>query len=568
MVRSTRRDRPDRESEGGRVVLLLILGLAMLAGCLYVVAYLGAGDKVPVGTRVGGVEIGGHSQSSAITLLRDGLADRASTPFTVNVNGRTQQVPPRKVGLGVDYVASVRAAGAEQSWSPSHLWTYYTSGGALDPVVTLDQPKLAQLVRRLDAADGRLATDGSVSFTREGFRINPPRPGLQVDPKAAGNAFWAAYLTDEPSVQLELAPTPPVIDATAIHAFIQRFANAALASAVVLRFGHTPLRLQPSAYARLLGSRHVGRRLVPTIRTKRLGALVDARLRGDAPVDAPRDATVALVGGRPHIVRARPGLVFAPGEVASALLRAIRSPRRTAQVRASTAPATFTNADARRLRIRHPISFFAVHLQRGMHADRLTTAAAHLDGTVLHPGDTLSLRSALGAGLPGHSAGTALATGVFNAAWLGGLLLGSHATLPSYTGTYPVGRDASLRDGQDLALTDNTPYGVLVSVVVGRPTAAHGGSLTVTLWSAPRWSITSSHSTPANVVPAGVDVRRGRHCRSSLGRTGFDVTVTRSFAPRGQSTVDHTGSYPVHYAPVAAVVCRSHHHHHHHHHGH
>jgi hypothetical protein len=566
VVRSNRQDEwPAQESEGGRVVLVLILGLALLAGCCYVAAYLGAGDKVPVGTRVGGVEIGGHSQSSAITLLRDGLADRAGTPFTVSVNGRTQQVPPRQVGLDVDYVASVRAAGAEQSWSPSHLWSYYTSGGAIDPVLSLDQSKLARLVERLDATDGRTSSDGSVVFTHEGFRINPPRPGLEIDLKAAGSAFWGAYLTDEPSVALALTPTPPVIDAAAIHVFIRRFANPALASPVVLHLGHTPLRLQPSAYAHLLGSRHRGNRLVPTVRAKALAALVDARLSGDDPIDAPRDATVALVGGRPRVVRARPGLVFAPAAVASALLRAVRSPRRTAHVHASTAPASFTNADARKLRIRHPISFSTVHLRRGMHTDRLVAAAARLDGTVLRPGDSLSLRGALGAGIPGHSAGTALATGLFNAVWLGGLQLGSHATLPSYTGSYPMGRDASLLEGQDLAFTDNTPYGVLVSIVVGRPTSSHGGSLTTTLWSAPRWTITSSHSDPTNVVPAGRTVGHGARCHHRPGRHGFDVTVTRSFAPRGTDTVEHSSSYAVHYTPVPALVCRTHRHHRHHH---
>jgi vancomycin resistance protein YoaR len=264
-------------------------------------------------------------------------------------------------------------------------------------------------------------------------------------------------------------------------------------------------------------------------------------------------------------VKARPGLTFAPDDVASALLRAIRSPRRTAHVHATMAPASFTNADARKLRIRHPISVFTVHLRRGMHADRLMAAAVQLDGTVLKPGDSLSLRGALGEAVPGQGAGTALATGVFNAAWLGGLRLGSHATLPSYGGSYPMGRDASLRDGQDLTFLDDTPYGVLVSIVVGRPTSSHGGSLTATLWSEHRWTVTSSHSDPVNVVPAGLTVGHGARCHSRPGRDGFDVTVSRSFAPYGAGTVDHTGSYHVHYSPVAAVVCRSRHHHHHHH---
>ena len=90
MARATRRDDgPDREDAGGRVVLALVLGLALLTGCVYVGAYVAAGDKIPVGTQVAGIDIGGHKPTTAVEELRDGLAGRADTPFTVTVNGHT-----------------------------------------------------------------------------------------------------------------------------------------------------------------------------------------------------------------------------------------------------------------------------------------------------------------------------------------------------------------------------------------------------------------------------------------------------------------------------------------------
>jgi hypothetical protein len=559
VARSTRRDdRPIPESEGGRVVLLLILGLAMLAGCLYVVAYLGAGDKVPAGTRIGGVEVGGQSPSSAIDVLRSGLRDRARTPFTVTIDGKTQQVPPRDVGLAVDYVASVRQAGAGRGWSPSRLWTYYTGGKALDPVVTLDQIRLASLLKRLGVSDGRSPTDGSVVFGHDGFSVSPPRTGLKLDPKIAAMAFWNAYLTDQPVVALQMTPTPPVIGVAAVHRFIRQFANPALVGPVQLRFGRSTLRLQPSSYSRFLGSETSGDHLRPTVRGGGLARIVDRRLRASGPVDAPVDATVAMVNGLPHVVRGRPGVSFQPADVGHALLRAIAAPQRVARVAASLAPASFTRGDARKLRIRHQISTFSVHLHRGVSAGTLMAASLRLDNTVLRPGDSFSLRDRLGSGVPAGPRGTALATALFNAAWLGGLQLGSHATLTSYTGSYPVGRDASVSDGQDLTFTDNSSYGVLVSVVMGAPTADHRGSLSVSLWSTASWDVSSSHGDPLNVVPAGRVVRHGSGCHGRDGRDGFDVEVTRTFSARGSGTVDHSGSYTVHYVPVDAVVCRSH----------
>jgi hypothetical protein len=507
-----------------------------------------AGDKIPVGTTVAGVDIGGHSPSAAITTLRDGLAGRADTPFTVRINGRSQQVRPEQVGLGVDYSATVRRAGASRSWRPSRLWAYYTSGTTYQPVVTLDQTRLAGLLRRLDATDGRAATDGSVVFRRQTFVVRQPRPGFVLDPQSAGTAFWNAYLSDDPTVQLQLAPTTPAIDASAIQRFVRTFANPAVAASVQLRFGHATVRLAPADYARLLGARRVGHTLQPTVRVRALAALADRRLAGDS-ADRPRDATVALVNGRPQVVKARPGLDFAPHAVAAALVRAIRAPDRTTRVRSTPAEASFTNADARALGIRQQISSFRLP---GAHDDRLLAVARRLDGTVLKPGDTFSLRRALGPDTPEGESGAALATGLFNAAWLGGLTVTAHTEGATYSGDYPMGRDASLRQGQDLVFTNGSKYGVLVSV------NAEGRTLTASLWSTPRWTVTSSHGDPTNVVPAGRVVRHGASCHSRPGRDGFDVTVTRSFAPVGSQGVDHASSYTAHYAPLTQVVCRRH----------
>ena len=560
VARSTRRDdRPVHESEGGRVVLLLILGLAMLAGGLYVVAYLGAGDKVPVGTRIGGVDVGGHSPGTAADVLREGLHDRTRTPFTVTIGARTQQVRPRQVGLSVDYVASVRQASAGRGWSPSRLWTYYTSGDDFDPVVSLDQGTLGALLTRLDEADGRAPVDARVRFGHAGFSVVSPRTGMSIDPEAAASAFWSAFLTDRPEVALPMKPTPPAIDSNAVHRFVRRFANPAMSGPVQLRFGTSTLRLQPASYSRFLGSVTAGKELRPTVRTRGLARMVHARLRQSGPVDLPVDATVTLVNGHPQVVPGRPGVSFTGPAVGHALLRAIASPHRLARVAATVAQAKFTPADARQLRIRHQVSTFAVHLRRGHPSADLAAAAARLDDTVLHPGDSFSIRGRLGGAVPGGRSGTALATGLFNAAWLGGLQLGSHANTSSYSGDYPVGRDASVADGQDVAFTDNTSYGVLVSVSVAQPTATQGGSLTVSLWSTPVWDVASSHAAPNNVVPAGRIVRHGGGCRERAGRDGFDTEVTRTFTRPGSGAVDHQGSYAVHYVPVAAVVCKGHH---------
>ncbi len=310
-------------------------------------------------------------------------------------------------------------------------------------------------------------------------------------------------------MQLPLVTTAPAVDTAAVQRFVAGFANPAMASAVTLRLGQDSVRLQPSSYGRLLGAEKAGHRLRPTVQADGLAALVADKL-GGKPADAPRDATIALVDGRPQVVSARAGKVFGPDSLAAALLHAIRTTDRTARGHADRQPASFTDADARALGITDQISSETLHLPSGSHVGGLVASAERLDGTVLKPGDSLSLRDRLGAAVPGDQSATQLATATFGAAWLGGLEIGSHANLPAYTRTYPMGRDATLRDGQDLTFVDSTRDGVLVSVTTTRPSATHAGSLVVSLWSTPRWSVSSDHDTPAQVVPAGRVVHPAR----------------------------------------------------------
>ena len=75
MSTQVRPDEAERESAGGRVVVVLVLGLALLAGAGYAAAYAGAGDNVPRNTTVAGIDIGGRSASAAVAdLVEDDLA--------------------------------------------------------------------------------------------------------------------------------------------------------------------------------------------------------------------------------------------------------------------------------------------------------------------------------------------------------------------------------------------------------------------------------------------------------------------------------------------------------------
>ena len=99
----------------------------------WVAAYLVAGDKVPRGTTVAGVAIGGLSEDEAAQRLEEELGGRADRALEVTVDDRTAEVSPEEAGMSVDYAASAAEAGARKSWSPAWLWRYATGGDEVDP---------------------------------------------------------------------------------------------------------------------------------------------------------------------------------------------------------------------------------------------------------------------------------------------------------------------------------------------------------------------------------------------------------------------------------------------------
>ena len=132
------------------------------------------------------------------------------------------------MGLGVDYVASVRQAGAGDSWEPERLWNYYTGGSDLDPVVTVSEMTMADFLAELAAGSGVQGRDGGVRFDHQRVEVVKPRPGRTIDPQQAQEAITAAYLSEDPTAHIDLVPSAPAIDEADVREAVQTFANPAM----------------------------------------------------------------------------------------------------------------------------------------------------------------------------------------------------------------------------------------------------------------------------------------------------------------------------------------------------
>lgn len=563
-----------REGAGGGVVLLMLLVLVLLAGGAYVAAYATAGDKVPRGTSVAGVDIGGHAPAEAEELLREGLADRAEAPLTVEVDGRSTTVDPATVGLQVDYAASVAAAGGGRSWSPGRLWDYWTGGEDTDAVVTVDEDTFDQALSDLADEVGTAPQDGAVSFRGTRIVTRKPVTGEGFDADQAREALQAAYLTDEPA---ELTPTviEPDIDQSDVQEALDSFANPAMSGPVTLLFGDSRVQLQPREYARAIGLRAEDGELVPDLDVEALATLVDADV---AEEDRPVDATVKLVDGKPKVVPAKPGVSYDPDDVSDAFLDLVASSdgKREMKVKASVVEPDFSTADARALKIKERVSTFTTYYPYAEYRNvNIGRAAEIVDGTVLKPGDTFSLNGIVGErtrengftdgfiisnGIFKEDLGggvSQMATTLFNAMFFAGLEDVEHKPHSFYIDRYPVGREATVAWGSvDLRFRNDTDHGVLVHAVVKPSTPSSQGVVTVSMYSTKTWDITTKTSDRYNYRPPATRTLTTADCYPNTGYAGFDVDVWRYFHEPGSDEVVRTEKLHTAYTPSDTVICK------------
>jgi vancomycin resistance protein YoaR len=567
--------KPKKEREGGRLVLFVVVLLALLLAGGYVAAYAVASDKVPRGTSVAGIAIGGKTPAAAAEALEAGLADRVSEPVLVAVGSESRELAPGELGLTVDYVASVSEAGGERTWDPQRLWDYFTGGEDLDPVIQLDEGKLGRVLDDLEAAYGSKAKNGSISFDSGRAVVTEPRIGQALDKEGAADLFLDAWLADDEqaSVSLRLDDIAPDIDAGDIQQAMDTFANPALSGPVTLLFGGSPVELSPRDYAPALRLKPVDGTLVPALKKKTITALVDAGITSEAPVDA----TVALVNGKPKVIPAKPGASYEPDVVTDAFLNLVQQPEgaRSVEVEATVAEPEFTTKDAKALKIKEQVSTFTTYYPPASYRDiNIGRAAELVNGTVLKPGETFSLNDTVGERTEanGFTTGTIISNGIFkedlgggvsqmatttyNAAFFAGLEDVEHKAHSVYIDRYPVGREATVAWGAvDLRFTNNTPYGVLIDAVVIPSAGRSQGTVTVTMWSTKYWDIETSTGERYNFTSPGTQTLSGPECVPNQGYGGFDIDVQRYIRRVGDPTLIETENIFTRYNPSPTVIC-------------
>lgn len=560
-----------RENNGGRVVLATVLALVLIFGGAYVVAALNASDKVPRGASVAGVDIGGMSHDEAVSELEGALGDRDQVE--VSVEGNTETVAVDDLGFSLDLDASVEAAGGG-GWSPKKLWTYYTGGDDLDAVVDVDEKKYTSLINGLTEKHGTLPTEGDVRFKDGKVHKVASSTGTGVDDEAARETLTTAWLKGE-TAELAIEELEPDIDDDDVQEALNEFGNPAVSGPVTITFAGDKVKLAPEEYTDLLAMRPENGKLVPALKAKKLVELVDSRVAD--PKNAPVDATVRLVNGKPKVIPSKPGVDYDPKDIISTFLDLLvrDSGQRQATVKARAKKADFNTQDARKLGIRRKVSSFTTNYP---HADyrnvNLGRAAELINGTILKPGETFSLNDTVGertaengfthgfvisGGIFKEDYGggvSQMATTLFNAMFFAGLEDVEHKPHSFYIDRYPVGREATVVWGSlDLRFKNNTDHGVLIQAEVSPSSYDAQGAVTVSMWSTRTWKITTKTSDRYNLTSPGTRTLTTPDCYPNSGYGGFDVDVWRYFHKPGSDKVEKTEKFHTTYTPSDTVIC-------------
>ncbi|TCB98859.1 vanomycin resistance protein VanB [Micromonospora zingiberis] len=527
-----------------RVRILVAAGVAttVLASVGAVAVYAYVGD-VPRGTSVLGTELGGRSRTDAARELQAQLDRRAAelaAPIEVRVGERTAQITPAEVGLTVDVDATIAAAAAAQAHAVDRL----VGSREIEPVVSVDVPKLETELKKLVGKQGRKMTMPAITFAGTTPKVRYPKPSLAIDTEHSAQVVKEGWLRGEP-VTVPLVENHPATSAEEVDRMVEELAKPAVAKPIKLTTDRGSVNIPPQAIAKGLRFKaDKAGKLTPSVDVKQLRSALGDRL--DAVEVAPKNATMSISGGKPKMVDGRSGQQVDVSALGDELLAVLpRTDDRTISAELKPVAPKLTTEKLAGLGIKEKVSSFTTNFTGGLSSARsqnIVTIARHVDGTVVLPGETFSLNGHTGERgyaqgyrdapvildgklVPGVGGGTSqFTTTLFNATYYAGLEDVEHKPHSYYFSRYPAVIESTIFwPNLDFKFRNNTEYGVLID------TSYSANSVTVSIWSTKIWdSVKTEYGPRRNITsPKTVYLDPGPSCIPANGSQGFTQDAFR-----------------------------------------
>lgn len=546
-----------------------LLGLVATLGLLYAGVAWWSGERVPRGTTVAGVDIGGQSAGEARRTLDRALAARAGEPIVLTSAAGRAELDPATAGVSVDVPATVDGL-TGFSLAPAAVWHALAGGTDVPPVVTVDDAAFAKAVDGVRPELDAKAREGALSVATGAVVYRAPVAGTTTD--AAGTAAAVRrWWPSQDSVEVEAEVVPPRTSAAELQRVRTEFADVAVSGPVTVTAGGKEFRIPVKTFAPVIVLRAAEDGTVtPRADEKKLLAVVHAAAKKAGAEVAAKDAVVTFPTGeitRPRVAASVVGTRLDDASITSAVWAAISSPERTAKVATKDVAPDFTTAEAKKTLPTEKISSFTTYYEPGVpRVQNIKLAARIIDGTYIPPGEQFSMNGILGQRTPekgyvqagiirdgrlaeSYGGGISqVSTTIFNASFFAGVQLDAWQAHSFYISRYPEGREATI-SWPDLhnKWTNDLDAGILVRV------ATTDTSITVTYYGKKKYDVKATKSARYDVVKPKKITDDSPTCKPQGAVEGFKVDIGRIFEQNGK--VVRRASFTTTYDPADAITC-------------
>ncbi|MEU0203319.1 MULTISPECIES: VanW family protein [unclassified Streptomyces] len=548
--------------------------LAVGVGGLYLAGLVLTGGEIDSGTTVRGVEIGGLSRAEAVRKLERRLGAVGARELTVKVGDRTGTVDPRRAGLSYDLQETVDRAARTGNDPVGVFEGFFRSGGAVEPVVRLDEGKaraaLGQLAKDLD----QKVREGAVGFDGGRVKQVAPRTGYALDVDAAVAPLRASFLRGDAAAvtALPARETRPEVTAEEVRRAVRTFAEPAVSAPVTLTAAGRRFTVGPDVLGEHLAMRpDDGGRLIPELDAKGLRAASAVAGPLDEVTTTAENARLRADGDRAVVtedaVAGREVTDKALGKAVLPLLTRSGADRE-GEVEVRGIQPEVTRENAAELGLTEKMSSFTVHFEPAEYRTKNIGRAVELiNGSLVRPDETWSFNRTVGERTEENgfvegiiilddkftkaSGGgvSAVATTVYNALFFAGVKPVEHGAHSFYIERYPEGREATVAWGSlDLRFTNDSGKAIYIQA------ESTDTSVTVSFLGTRKYDEIKSVKGPrTEVKKPEKKVSDDKECVPQTPLEGFDVTVERVFYDGGREVKREP--FRTHYTPRDEIVC-------------
>lgn len=517
-----------------------LIALIGLGGVLYGVDYAMSKGQVPRGVTVGGVDIGGMSESQAEQRLRLKLGEQVREPVTVKAGNMSSMLEPTQAGLQVDWGATVKQAGKQPLNPITRIRSFFETRevGIISKIT--DEP-LNREMNRVSRELTREPQNAALTVNTAGRAdIRDDIPGQTIDQSILRQNVVDNWLNTNRTINGQATIVEANVRREAADKAVKDVLDPATSGNLVFhgRDGVDGI-ITPQNMGQILTFVPDNGAFRPEWNTDAVQKILSEQL-GSTETEY-RDASFTFAGNGVTVVPSQDGVSITWDKtIGDFAKKALDTKNRQYDVTYEDKPAKYTTEQAQKAHFDDVVGEFTTGGFSDASGVNIRRVAEMVNGAIVLPGQTFSLNGYTGPrgraqgfvesgiiidGHSGEAVGGGIsqfATTLYNASYFAGMDDVAHTPHSYYISRYPAGREATVYEGA-IDLKFRNPFDTPVRIV----TSADSSSVTVKMYGVKQVNVESIPGPRTNPTQPKRMELSGDKCSPSSGAPGFTTTDTR-----------------------------------------